>query len=224
MSCKHWKEDWVARLYDELEPAEERLLEQHLADCEECARRLDELAASRRMLREACPEVPAAPSVVVLRPRRFSGPAWAWAAGAACAMLVFALGLAAGRRLPGAAFLGGSEPAAPAAATPAAGSAALPQEFLRARLDPLLQRIETLEASLASCSAEPEGEAGLTRAQFEEEIARLERRADVKRARDFEFLLGEIGAAEMRTGTYLNQTREALQMVAMRTDPRLTER
>ena len=153
---------------------------------------------------------------------------WAYAAGAACAMLLFAWGCWRGYRWPGAASpaRAGLGPAA-SAAVPAARVAepgAVSPDALQARLDPLLQRIDTLEAGLAACGADRPDGAWLTRAQLQEEIARLERRADLKRARDFDFLLGEITATEMRTGTYLNETREALQMVAMRSDPRLTER
>lgn len=225
MSCSHWNEEWVAHLYDELDPSEERLLQQHLEGCSECARRMDELSAARDALREARPEVPATPSVVVLRPRRFSGPLWAYAAGAACAVLVFALGVAAGYRLPGAAAPAAGALPAVAGATAAQGrTAAAPEQLIQARLDPLLQRIDTLEAGLAACNAGPSSGAWLTRQQFDEEMRRMERRSDLKRARDVDFLLGEIGAAEMRTGTYLNRTREALQVVALRSDPQLTER
>lgn len=228
MSCKHWKEEWVAHLYGELDPAEQESLERHLGDCADCARRLEELSSSRQLLREACPQVPATPSVVVLQPRRLARPVWSFAAGAACAMLLFAVGLMTGYRLPGAAT---SEPPALAASRPveftsppAAQPAALAEDSVQARLEPLLRRIDTLEAGLAACASDPSEEIWLTREQFDDEIGRLERRADLKRTRDFEFLLGEITATEARTGSYLNQTREALQMVAMRSDPRFTER
>jgi hypothetical protein len=228
MSCKSWKEDWVAHLYDELDPEEEESLQAHLGECEECTRRLDELSASRRLLREACPEVPATPSVVVLGPRRIARPLWSFAAGAACATLIFGVGLLAGYRLPGAAppqreALAAAQPAA-VGSPPAVQPATLTQEQMQARLEPLLQRIDTLETGLAACGSDRPDDQWLTRAQFNDEIDRLERRADLKRTRDLEFLLAEITATEVRTGSYLNQTREALQMVAMRSDPRLTER
>jgi hypothetical protein len=92
MGCKHWKNDWVARLYDELEPDEERRLVAHLEDCAECRATLEGLNSSRELLEEGAPRVPATPRVVVLQSR------WSWpslgafAAGAACAALVFGLG------------------------------------------------------------------------------------------------------------------------------------
>ena len=93
MTCKHWNDDWVAHLYCELEPAELVRLEAHLADCTECRATLDALSGSRRALQEAAPSVPAAPRLVVLQPRRLWRPAWAFAAGMACALLLFAAGL-----------------------------------------------------------------------------------------------------------------------------------
>jgi hypothetical protein len=47
---------------------------------------------------------------------------------------------------------------------------------------------------------------------------------DTRHSRDFEFLLKEITATELRTGTYIDETREELRWVAMRNDPRFTER
>jgi len=228
MSCKSWKEDWVAHLYGELDPEEQRALEAHLGECDECSRHLDELSTSRQMLREACPDVPATPSALLLRPTRLARPIWAFAGGAACAMLLFAAGLVAGYRLPGATanerpVLAAAEPAAPDA-TSADLPAGLSGDQLQSRLEPLLQRIDALEAGLAACSGASSEEPWLTREQFETAMARLERRSDLKRTRDLEFLLGEITATERRTGSYLNRTREALQVVAMRSDPRLTER
>jgi hypothetical protein len=55
-------------------------------------------------------------------------------------------------------------------------------------------------------------------------MRQLTRRNDVERAKDFQFLLDEITAAELRTGSYINDTRQALQVVAVKSDPRFKER
>jgi hypothetical protein len=222
MSCKQWKEEWVAHLYDELEPVEERALEEHLSSCESCRNRMEHLAATRQMLRDACPTVPATPSVVVLRPRRLLQPLWTFAAGAAAASLIFALGLVAGINVPG---------AQPAGAVAQAGDAprgtelVMPvasQEQMQAQLDFLLDRVEELGQVPPHDPAVQN--AFLTRSQLDEELRRMEQQAELERSRDFGFLLEEIAAAEMRTGAYLDDTRRALQVVAVKNDPRFRER
>ena len=96
VSCKHWKNDWVAHMYGELEPAEERELARHLVICTACRETLDGLETSRQLLQDGAPHVPAAPRVVVLQPRWSWSPIRSFAAGVACAILVFGLGLFAG--------------------------------------------------------------------------------------------------------------------------------
>ena len=44
MPCNEWNEQWVAKLYGELDPEEDRLLTGHLESCEECRDALDELS------------------------------------------------------------------------------------------------------------------------------------------------------------------------------------
>jgi hypothetical protein len=217
MPCNEWKETWVASLYDELDPAEERELLGHLDSCDSCRRHLDELAVSRQTLHDACPVVPASPSkVVVLRPRRLLQPLWAYAAGAACAMLVFAVGLLAGYKLPSSVSTG----TGPVAANPPA----LAEDAIEARFDALLRRVDRLEQEEQRPSDDLTQQAYLTMDRFEEEMRQMNRRNDVERAKDFQFLLDEITAAELRTGSYINDTRQALQVVAVKSDPRFKER
>jgi anti-sigma factor RsiW len=230
MSCKGWNDNWVAHLYDELSTGEEQALQAHLADCASCRAQMAQLSESRQMLRDASPIVPATPPVMILRPRRLFQPLWAYAAGAASALLLFAAGLVAGYQLP----LGHSAAQPVATTTQSPSSAGLPaasgQGVTQEQLDLILQRLELLERDnqgRPSDGGRPEPaieQAFLTRNQFEEELQRWERRSDLERARDFEFLLDEITAAEMRTGAYLDETRQALHIVAVQNDPRFRER
>jgi len=230
MSCKHWNENWVAHLYDELSTEEERALQAHLSDCASCRTQMAELADTRQMVRDASPVVPATPPVMVLRPKRLFQPLWAYAAGAASALLLFAAGLVAGYQLP--LTQRPEHPASTAAQPPTSGvmPAASGPEITQEQLDLILRRLEQLEGSAQSRPSDGDRsdaaiqQALLTRDQFAEELQRMERRSDVKRARDFEFLLDEITAAELRTGAYLDETRQALHIVAVQNDPRFRER
>lgn len=228
MSCKHWNDEWVAHLYGEMEPEQERLLEEHLEACADCRRTLDQLAESRSLLREACPEVPATPTVVVLRPRRFFQPIWAYAAGVACGVLLFAAGTMLGYVVPGI----GSADGAPAiaddfSAGPGAADAVTPQVLpasVQAQIDALQARVAELEGGRPQQPLPYIQEAVLTRGQFDKEIRRLQQNAELKRSRDVEFLLEEITAAELRTGLHLDETRQALAWVALQNNPRIRQR
>jgi hypothetical protein len=214
MPCKNWNDEWVAHLYEELDPAEESRLKEHLAFCTECRLTMEELSASREFLQQASPRVPATPRVVVLKPRGFLQPMWAYAAGMACALLLFGVGLLAGYQLPG--IAGAETELAPVAAVESDAA-------MRAQLNSILARLNHIEQTAGSRPTGPVP-VYLTRAQFEEAMNSQQRLIDVKRARDFEFLLKEITATELRTGTYIDETREALRFVAMKSDPRFTER
>ena len=217
MPCKQWNETWVAHLYDELDEAEARELREHLDSCEPCTRHMDELAASRAALQDACPVVPAAPNVIVLRPRRWLQPLWAYAAGATFAMLVFAGGLLAGYHL-----LGNQPVTGPVIADAAPSNS---EQALLARMNEMQRRIVQLEQIDDDQPAAGTVQASfLTQGQFDDEIRRLERRSDVQRARDFQFLLDEITASELRTGVDIDATRQALNVVAVKSDPRFMER
>jgi hypothetical protein len=226
MSCKEWKEEWVAHLYEELEAVEQAKLNAHLAGCGECRRRLEELAASREFLRQCSPQVPATPRVVILQPRGFFQPFWAYAAGAACALLLFAIGLMAGYRIPG--IGGGGSDSLMADSGSASGdviplSAGLDQD-LQAQIDLITLRLNELERNRDVPTASAPSDIYLTRQQFQEAMTDYRRAYDDRHSRDFEFLLKEITATELRTGGYIDETMEALRWVAMRNDPRFTER
>ena len=228
MACQHWNDEWVAHLYDELEPDDERTLQDHLSACATCRQHMDELAISRDWLRQASPAVPAAPPVVVLRPRGYFQPVWAYAAGAACAMVVFGVGLIAGYHLlasgPGELASRVDNGASPGEILPASDPSAESTAELRAQIQALLQRVDSLERRDAGPDPSATQQAFLTRNQLDEALDRSEQRRKVERAQDFQFLLEEITAAEHRTGAYLDETRQALQVVALRSDPRFSER
>ena len=177
----------------------------HLESCEDCRRAIDELGQSREMLKASSPYVPASPRVVVLRPSGLRQPLWAFASGLAAALLVFAVGLGVGYQA-----LSG-EP-----------NDEVPQ--LEARIDALEAQL-IQQATSAKETAPPETlQAAVTRDQFEDGLRRLEQRVNFERARDMEFLLGEMTAVEWRAGKWVDETREAVQLAFLQSDPRFNER
>ena len=224
MSCSHWNEEWVAHLYGELQPAEEKRLEQHLEGCASCRETLEQLDGSRRILRESAPYVPAAPRVVMLQPGRMRRPAFAFASGMACAVIVFALGVALGY---------GSADRSPEPTDAALQTASNVEQgwvprseltsALQANREAMEARFARLEEYATTRTAPVEMPPTATAAQLEAELRRLQRRIDASRARDFELLLREITASELRTGSRIVQTQNALRFVALKDDPRFTE-
>ena len=67
-------------------------------------------------------------------------------------------------------------------------------------------------------------QAMVSRDQFEDGLRSLEHRVNFERARDMEFLLGEMTAVEWRAGRWVDETREAVQLAFMQSDPRFNER
>jgi hypothetical protein len=226
MSCKHWNHDWIAHLYGELDPADERRLNEHLSSCSQCRATLDELAASSRLLREAAPAVPAAPRVLVLRPGVARQPLWAFAAGAACALLLIAGGVVAGSKLN------------PAAATKPVAQIVNPPELAstepaptRSELDEAIQaqqqwfetRLNEIEQRYVAEAPREAAPKTLTRVELAEELTRMQRWVEVQQAADFGLVLEEVAATEARLATRVDENREALHYFALKTDPRVTE-
>lgn len=219
MPCREWKDEWVAQLYDELEPAEERAVAEHLARCAECRATLDGLESVRGTLRHGAAAVPApTPRVLVLDARRRNP--WAVASLLAASVLVFVSGLLIGGRVSG-----------PVATERASATDELATDRFVTRDD--LARFESRLASIEGARAvEPAAEPGaaqlaqnvVTDADLRAEIDRLNRKLRGERARDMEFLLDEISAAEWRTGKWIDETRQAVRYVALRDDSRLSER
>jgi len=220
MPCNEWNEQWVAKLYDELDPEEDRRLARHLEGCEDCRRALDELGQSRELLQASSPYVPASPHVVVLRPSGLRQPLWAFASGLAAALLVFAVGLGVGYK---------ALSAEPNAEVPQAQaritSDAEARSALEARIGALeAQLIQQASATPAETTPPEAVQAMVSRDQFEDGLRQLEKRVNFERARDMEFLLGEMTAVEWRAGKWVDETREAVQLAFLQSDPRFNER
>ena len=217
MSCPQWNEQWVAKLYDELEPAEERRLEEHLAICESCRGTLDGLARSRVLLREGMGAIPAAPRAIVLRSGR---PAWAFASGLAAALVVFGLGAWAG------AGVLGQPPRERATVQSGPAAEETPRVALEQRIRTLEAQLAELESATSAARTEPVQPAAecVTREQLAADLGKLEQRFKYERLGDVEYLLGEMKSVERRAADWVDETREAVRLVALTSDPRLNER
>lgn len=194
MSCKQWKDAWIAALYAELEPPEERELRAHLETCAACRATLESLSATRERVQAGAPAVPASPRLVLLgaAPRRFH--AFSFAAGLACAVVVFALGaLSTGP------------------ATQQAAQTARQERLAESELAGFEDRLSRLETRPVSASVTP--------AELAEAFTRFERRFNEERVRDLEYFTRTLTASEVRTGAWLDQTTEALAMLARRQEP-----
>jgi len=222
MSCKQWNDEWVAHLYGELEPTEARRLTAHIESCAECRATFGGLRSSRELLAAAAPAVPSTPRVVVLRPRPIWSNAWTFAAGAACALILFGAGFVSGPRFmgngqPDGSLTADNEPVRQEITTQPAVDDSDSTEALRDELLAMQQRLDRLEGT----TAPPEG---MTAAEFQKELARVERRFNNERLRDLEYVVRSLTASEVRTGTWMDQTHEALTMLAMRQDGGFEER
>ena len=219
MPCNEWNEQWVAKLYDELDPEEDRRMTRHLESCEDCRRAIDELGRSREMLKASSPYVPASPRVVALRPSGLRQPLWAFASGLAAALLVFAVGLGVGYQ----ALSGKPNDEVPQLQARISSDAEA-RSALEARIDALEAQL-IQQATSAKETAPPETlQAVVTRDQFEDGLRRLEQRVNFERARDMEFLLGEMTAVEWRAGKWVDESREAVLLAFLLSDPRFNER
>ncbi len=208
MDCKDFHELLVTRIYDELEPEDSDRLDAHLRDCAACAEELVRLGAARDLLRQAEPELPASPRVVLLTPRPLRRPVWTFAAGFACAMIVLAIGLGAGWTLRG--------PAAGGATAPALTRAEV-EGLIRDQESRLLSRAATLPTEPAKTRAPLE--AALTRKDLDDAFSRFEKKIDGRRAADLGYVLDAITSSELRSSARIGQTREALRYVALASNP-----
>lgn len=216
MACEHWNPVWVARLYDELDAEEELRAAEHVAGCADCRTTLEQLSVSRRRLHDSAPDVPAAPQVVVLPRSRSIHPGWAFAAGVGLAASLFVGGWLTGVR-------GVTSAAGSREGTVATDVVAREQlrsrpthEEMQAALKAQQQAFETQLSELRRAATEPEqrvAAASLTPDQLDAALRRLESKITLERARDFEFLVGEISATERRAGTWVDETRNALRYV-----------
>jgi len=88
----------------------------------------------------------------------------------------------------------------------------------------LEERIAQLEAAPLAASVASGDDEILTRAQFDEEMQRLARRQRRERAEDLDYLARYLAASEQRNGKFMDRTQEALAYLALRGDPRVSER
>lgn len=208
MNCEAWNERLVARIYEEIDPYEDRELDRHLAECTRCREELVVLQRTRAALAESAPDVPAAPRVVVLgRTRRRFGGWTGFAAGLAAATATFALGVAAGQRFfP--ATSGEFEPVA--------------RGVDRAELEQILEAHRSeLEARFASATP-PSGDTASVDPQVTKLAKRIDdlaSRTEAQRRRDLEFVLGRILAGEVQAGNAIGQTQDAVRTLAVSNHP-----
>lgn len=212
MACERWNDDWVARLYDELDPAEARVADAHLATCDDCRRTLERLGATRRLLAGCDIPAPHAPRLVVLKSHRLRPVVGSFVAGAACALLAFWIGVSVSPR-PGPDANDDRSPAHDGST--ASGGAGLVQ--VSAEIDRLRDLQAAVERRVSSLEGRPEP-------AIAEQLRRLEHRVAAERERDLEAVVQSMTAAERRTGHWISETRDALQVLALRQDPRFHER
>lgn len=216
MACPEWKERLLEHLYGELIGPESAALQDHLAQCDPCRQELSSLRETRGWLREAAVPVPVTPRVLVMAPWFVRKPALAFAAGLASAALLIGAGAGAGWALRGA---GTSRPAS---AITLSAEEFLPREEFERRLgnqQDLLRQLAVGDRGREAASSQPIHP--LTREDLDNALARFEKKLDVKRAGDLNYLLHEIAVSELRSGVRIGETRDALRYVAM-SDPRLS--
>jgi hypothetical protein len=215
MACKQWKNDWVAQLYGELEPGEERELVGHLEQCADCRDTLDGLKTSRQLLQDGAPHVPGPPRVVVLQPRGPWSTIRSFAAGVACAVVLFGLGLFAGPWL----LDDGHETDRVTTQEPVRR---VEPEAVPAT-DETLQDLQNDFFAMNERLAQLEGGRQLTAVELRKELDNLERRLNRERILDLEQVLSSFAAVERHTGSWMDQTDDRLTMLALRQDPRFIE-
>lgn len=211
MSCREWKESWVAHLYGELDGQELLTLQAHLDGCLECTATLDALGRTRNRLRESPPDVPAAPRVIVVGSAPAWSASWGFAAGSLAALVVVGAGLWIARPpspvQPSGQIVQDNRPPT----DPPVG----PTDRFAEQLAALDTRLDRVEAAPAV--------PGLTSAALRDELARFERRLSRERADELDYLLQSITASELRTGTWIDRTQDAIHLLAARQDPEVRD-
>lgn len=239
----------MARLYGEIDADEAREFDAHVAADPAARREWEELSATRDLLGRAAEPVPAPASRVwvVDRPLRRAGLGFGFAGGLAAAAALFTLGVLVGwRALP--AGGGPATTATTATSVAAEDGATLPAGGLTAAqletalrglgLEPaalrdaveargdLARRQDALEAKLDGSGATSDGAPDalrLTRAEFEEGLARMMNRLDYQRQQDLEYVLSELTRVEQRQDSRI-ETNQAALRYALQSMPGVTER
>ena len=211
MDCASFQDHLIGRLYGEIAPDDDAALERHLEGCTSCRTTLDELARVRSILATDEPAIPRLPRVVVLRPRARLGTA-ALAASILGAAILAGTGVGAGYAL----GARGSTPAVEAAPVPSphATPAALDDATQRFVRDEIARRLAASQP--ARTSDKP---ATVSTADLQAQLAKFERKINDARAADLDYMLGQIEASEVRTGTRIGKTNEAIKNVALASNP-----
>ena len=152
------------------------------------------LESSRELLQHSLPPVPDAPRIVVLQPRGLRRPSWAFAAGLAVAATIFIVFLVAGPGMPGSNSDSGDFAA------------------LEARLAQLETRTTHTETTMVS------------RKVLDAEFGNLIRGLNASRTQDFEAILGEIQASEVRSGKRVQHSSDSIFRTMLASDPRIVEK
>ncbi len=203
MSCTNWNDSLTGRLYGEIGAEDDAALTAHLESCAPCREALDDFRRVRTLLREDEPEAPRIPRVVVLRDR-FKFKTAALAASLLGAALLAGAGAGAGYAL----GLGrATVPASVAAATPATPVIST-EELVRREVE---RRLATMPGTRMPANVERP----VSSPELRAELAKFERRLNGARAADLDYVLDQIAASEIRTGTRLGHTNQALRSVAL---------
>jgi hypothetical protein len=209
MDCGHWNESLIGRLYEEISAEDDAALTAHLSECAGCRATLDELRRVRTVLSVDEPEVARVPRVVVLRDRARWRPAALAASILGIAVLAGAgagAGYAVGQR---------RAPVAPTAtaAVPASLDPAT-EALIRSEVERRVAALATAQSGTGAPAAS-QARAAVTPADLRAEFARFERKINDARATDLDYMLGQIEASEIRTGSRIGKTNQALKNVAL---------
>ena len=224
MACDTWRDRRIAYVYqDHADEAERLAVEAHLESCAPCRDDVTGLMRAREALRSSAPLVPAMPHSPVVAARPSLRPALAFAAGLGLAAVLVGAGMASGYWLASR----GPRQAAPASAPqtaglPASDAAPSPEDFRRAVMKEVDERLAQRDRDWSSRLARVHSPDAVTADDLQTMFAAYEKRADQRRESDIDYLLGEIGAAELRTGASIGETQRALQVVALANNPSAT--
>ncbi len=216
MSCTAWNEKLTEKLYDEIDPDNDEALTAHLATCGACRSTLEQFSRVRALLRQDELELPRVPRVVVLRDRSRLRPALL-AASILGAAILAGTGAGAGYAL-GRGHTSG-QPAV--GSTP---STAETEQLVQREIDRRLAAIESSRAAAspakpADAAADRTVEPAVTSAALRAELAKLERKVNGARAADMDYVLDQIAASEVRVGSRIGKTNDALRTVALAANP-----
>jgi Putative zinc-finger len=216
--CKD-KELLVEWLYGETEPPRRAEMEAHVNSCSRCLEELAGLRGVRAALAEIRDRKPApetSPTVLVLgRPRPPAPLRWAGLAAAAALILVSTLVLS-GTRLEWT----GSGPAVSFGGRGASQNLDRIQEAADAAVHAMRQEAKEQRELLATTllaeleRRDTQGDDGLR-----EVLGALVRDLNQQRARDMDFMLGQIDSLEMRTGQEMARTNQILEFAVLTSNP-----